>query len=78
MKEFGGKPLTPTLEAVFSSRYVAGLDRDLNDRIDASAPDRQQGFVCRESEIVAESHGEWRSDGGSAIVVRHADFECRV
>ncbi|QDQ92635.1 hypothetical protein FND50_18765 [Rhodococcus sp. WB9] len=45
LNEFGGTPLTPTLEAVFSSRYVAGLDRPLIDRIDAATPDRQRAFA---------------------------------
>ncbi|WP_072690810.1 hypothetical protein [Rhodococcus marinonascens] len=45
LKEFGGKPLTVALEAVFSSRYVAGLDRDLIDRVEAAAPQQQLAFA---------------------------------
>ncbi|WP_064077174.1 hypothetical protein [Prescottella equi] len=45
LKEFGGRPLSPTLEAVFSSRYVAGLDRDLIDKIDSATPAQQQAFA---------------------------------
>lgn len=45
LNEFGGTPLTPTLEAVFSSRYVAGLDRDLIDHVDAATPEQQRAFA---------------------------------
>ncbi|AOW93703.1 hypothetical protein BFN03_16440 [Rhodococcus sp. WMMA185] len=61
--EFGGKPLTPALEAVFCSRYVAGLDRDLIDRIEAAAPERQLAFarwcVHRAWERAGIAHIDW-------------------
>ncbi|RVW01294.1 hypothetical protein EGT50_13810 [Rhodococcus xishaensis] len=61
--EFGGKPLTPALEAVFSSRYVAGLDRDLIDRIEAAAPERQLAFarwcIHRAWERAGIAHIDW-------------------
>ncbi|AWK76205.1 hypothetical protein CBI38_32425 (plasmid) [Rhodococcus oxybenzonivorans] len=45
LQEFGGRPLTPALEAVYASQYVAGLDRDLIDRIEAAPPERQRAFA---------------------------------
>lgn len=66
LNEFGGTPLTPTLEAVFSSRYVAGLDRDLIDRVDSATPDRQRAFarwcVHRAWERAGIAHIDWLSD----------------
>ncbi|EKT78993.1 transposase, IS4 family protein [Rhodococcus opacus M213] len=66
MSEFGGAPLTPTLEAVFSSRYVAGLDRDLIDRIDAAPPEQQRAFarwcVHRAWERAGMAHIDWLRD----------------
>jgi len=66
LNEFGGTPLTPTLEAVFSSRYVAGLDRDLIDRVDSATPDRQRTFarwcVHRAWERAGIAHIDWLSD----------------
>ena len=42
---FGGKPLTPALEAIYAARHVAGLDRDLIDRVEALDDDRQRAFA---------------------------------
>ncbi|MGX7724545.1 hypothetical protein [Rhodococcus sp. 5G237] len=42
---FGGKPLTPALEAIYAARHVAGLDRDLIDRVEALDADRQRAFA---------------------------------
>ncbi|MDV7355753.1 hypothetical protein R4282_22430 [Rhodococcus oxybenzonivorans] len=45
LNTYGGKPLTPALEAVFSTRYVAGLDRALIDRVEATDPETQRAFA---------------------------------
>ncbi len=42
---FGGKPLSPALEAIYAARHVAGLDRDLIDRVEALDDDRQRAFA---------------------------------
>ncbi|BDB62749.1 hypothetical protein RDE2_45430 [Rhodococcus sp. RDE2] len=42
---FGGRPLTPALEAIYAARHVAGLDRDLVDRVEALDDDRQRAFA---------------------------------
>ncbi len=42
---FGGKPLTPALEAIYAARHVAGLDRDLIDRVEALDANRQRAFA---------------------------------
>ncbi|WP_137726469.1 hypothetical protein [Prescottella subtropica] len=66
LKEFGGRPLSPTLEAVFSSRYVAGLDRELVDKIDNATPERQQAFarwcVRRACERAGIAHIDWLAE----------------
>ncbi|WP_241385520.1 hypothetical protein [Rhodococcus sp. CH91] len=42
---FGGRPLTPVLEAICAARHVAGLDRDLTDRVEALDAGRQRDFA---------------------------------
>ncbi|WP_048774390.1 hypothetical protein [Rhodococcus ruber] len=42
---FGGRPLTPALDAIYAARHVAGLDRDLIDRVEALDDDRQRAFA---------------------------------
>src|SRR5690606_11971520 len=42
---FGGRPLTPALEAIYAARHVAGLDRDLVDRVEALDDARQRAFA---------------------------------
>ncbi|WP_455902121.1 hypothetical protein [Rhodococcus gordoniae] len=41
---FGGKLLTPALEAIYAARHVAGLDRDLVDRVEVLDDARQRAF----------------------------------
>ncbi|NLU82690.1 hypothetical protein [Rhodococcus sp. HNM0569] len=45
LAQYGGKPLTPALDAIFTSRKVAGLDRDLLDAIEAATPDTQRALT---------------------------------
>ncbi|MHC3370815.1 hypothetical protein AAI421_28435 (plasmid) [Rhodococcus aetherivorans] len=63
MNTFGGKPLTPALEAIHSSRYVAGLDRDLIDRVEALDEHQQRAFarwcVHRAWERAGIAHIDW-------------------
>ncbi|WP_157768886.1 hypothetical protein [Rhodococcus ruber] len=42
---FGGRPLTPALDAIYAARHVAGLDRDLIDRVEALDDNRQRAFA---------------------------------
>lgn len=63
LKEYGGKSLTPALDEIASSHYVAGLDRDLIDRIESAAPDKQIAFarwcVRRAWERAGIAHIDW-------------------
>lgn len=65
LKNFGGKPLTPALEAIFTSQYVAGLDRGLIDRVEAAAPQQQLAFarwcIRRAWERAGIAHIDWLS-----------------
>lgn len=45
LRTFGGRPLTPALDAIYAARHVAGLDRDLVDRVEAFDDDRQRAFA---------------------------------
>lgn len=81
LSEYGGKPLTPALEAIFATRMIAGLDRPLLDRLEAASPEQQLQFVrwcIRTSwERAGFAHIDWFAQVLSdmdAGLPRHPDF----
>ncbi|USI88413.1 hypothetical protein [Rhodococcus pyridinivorans] len=81
MKQFGGRPLTPALEAVYSSRNVAGLDRELIDWVEATDEDQRWAFarwcVRRAWERAGIADLEWWQavlEDMDAGTIGHPDF----